>query len=333
MKILVTGSAGFIGMFAAQKLLARGDHVIGIDSLNDYYDPKLKQARCDLLLQHEGFEFHQVDIADTDHLDAIFKAHQFDAVLHLAAQAGVRYSLENPLAYCRSNLLGFTNILEACRRHQIAHLVYASTSSVYGGNEKLPFSERDSVDHPVSFYAATKRANELMAHSFSHLFQLPTSGLRFFTVYGPWGRPDMSPMIFARAILEGEPIKVFNQGDMARDFTYVEDIAEAVVRILDLPPKKGAPGELRPDRSTAPFRILNVGNKTAVNLLEYIGILESVLGKSTEKILLPMQAGDVQETFADVSSLEGEIGFTPRTTLHDGLARFGTWFKEYYGYS
>lgn len=336
MRILLTGAAGFIGYFTAQRLVARGDTVVGLDNLNEYYSVALKEARLARLLPLPGFEFRQIDCSDPSALASAFDGAPFDAVIHLAAQAGVRYSLKNPLAYVESNLLGFTNILEACRNAGIGHLVYASTSSVYGGNTKLPFGESDPVDHPVSFYAATKKANELMAHAYSHLYALPTTGLRFFTVYGPWGRPDMSPMLFAHAIMEGRPIEVFNGGDMARDFTYVEDIVEGVVRIVDHP---AAPDpsfdRAAPDAasSTAPYRIYNIGGQRSINLLDYIATLEKVLGHTTTKVMLPMQAGDVKTTFADTSRIEAAVGFTPGTALEDGLRIFADWFKSYYRYS
>ena len=335
MNVLVTGCAGFIGFFAAKRLLQRGDQVIGIDNLNDYYDVKLKRDRLAQLTPHPNFSFEQIDIADGDRIAALFAAHRFDAVLHLAAQAGVRYSIVNPLAYANSNLIGFTHILEACRHTRVGHLVYASTSSVYGGNRKLPFAESDAVDHPVSFYAATKKANELMAHSYSHLFGLPTTGLRFFTVYGPWGRPDMSPMLFARAIMEGKPTEVFNHGDMARDFTYVDDIVEGAIRILDKPATSDSAFDAAaPDAATsaAPWRVYNIGNHRSVNLLTYIETLERVLGKSTEKIMKPMQDGDVKDTFADTTRLQAAVSFAPATTLDEGLARFAAWFRSYYGF-
>ena len=335
MNVLVTGCAGFIGFFASQRLLARGDRVVGIDNLNDYYDVRLKKDRLLQLENHKGFRFEQVDIADSDAITHLFEHERFDAVLHLAAQAGVRYSLVNPAAYTRSNLVGFANVIDACRRNGVKHLVYASTSSVYGGNRKLPFAETDAVDHPVSFYAATKKANELMAHSYSHLFGLPTTALRYFTVYGPWGRPDMSPMLFARAIVEGRPIEVFNHGDMTRDFTYIDDIVEGTIRVLDRPAASEPHFDPHaPDAasSSAPWRVYNIGNHRSVNLLTYIETLERMLGKSTEKILRPMQDGDVKDTYADTTRLQAAVGFTPSTTLEDGLARFAGWFRSYYGY-
>ena len=333
MKVLVTGCAGFIGFFASQKLLARGDRVVGIDNLNHYYDVRLKKDRLVQLQAKQHFRFEQTDIADCDAIAHLFELERFDAVLHLAAQAGVRYSLINPAAYTHSNLDGFANVIEACRRNHVKHLVYASSSSVYGGNRKLPFVETDAVDHPVSFYAATKRANELTAHSYSHLFGLPTTGLRYFTVYGPWGRPDMSPMLFARAIMEGRPIEVFNHGDMTRDFTYVDDIVEGTIRVLDRPAAPDPAFDSHaPDAATssAPWRIYNIGNHQSVNLLTYIETLERMLGKSTKKIMRPMQDGDVKDTYADTTRLQAAVGFAPSTTLEEGLARFAAWFRSYY---
>jgi UDP-glucuronate 4-epimerase len=335
MKVLVTGAAGFIGFFACKALVARGDEVVGIDNLNDYYDVRLKQDRLKQLEALPGFSFTKMDVADVDAMNALFGAHRFDRVLHLAAQAGVRYSLVNPAAYTHSNLIGFANVLEACRRHDIAHLVYASTSSVYGGNRKLPFAETDPVDHPVSFYAATKKANELMAHSYSHLFGLPTTGLRFFTVYGPWGRPDMSPMLFANAIVQGKPIQVFNHGDMSRDFTYVEDIVEGTIRILDVPAAPDPAFDATspdPATSSAPWRVYNIGNHQSVQLMTYIETLERCLGRTTEKIMKPMQDGDVKDTYADTERLHAAVGFAPSTPLEVGLGRFAEWFTKYYGY-
>jgi UDP-glucuronate 4-epimerase len=335
LKILVTGCAGFIGSSAVRRLVDRGDEVVGVDNVNDYYDVNLKRARLARLSHLVGFRFVEADITRLDALLDLFEGTQFDAVLHLAAQAGVRYSLVDPLAYTHSNLLGFTNILEACRLRGVGHLVYASTSSVYGGNEKLPFSEHDAVDHPVSFYAATKKANELMAHAYSHIYQLPTTGLRFFTVYGPWGRPDMSPMLFARAILDGAPIRIFNHGAMSRDFTYIDDVIECVTRVIDQPARSNPDYQpMTPDAasSQAPYRIYNVGNQHPVTLLEYIETLESVIGKSAIKVMEGMQAGDVRATHADVTLLQNAIGTLPSTTLRDGLQHFATWFKSYYGY-
>ena len=335
MNVLVTGCAGFIGMHVAAALLARGDRVTGIDNLNDYYDVNLKEARLARLAALPGFAFERLDVADSAACAALFAGQSFDAVVHLAAQAGVRHSIKAPLAYVGSNLAGFANILEGCRHGVVGHLVYASSSSVYGGNRKVPFTESDPVDHPVSLYAATKIANESMAHSYSHLYGLPATGLRFFTVYGPWGRPDMSPVLFARAIMEGRPIEVFNHGDMARDFTYVDDIVEGVVRVLDRPAAPDPHWDpLRPDPATssAPWRIFNIGNHQAVRLTDYIAAMEKALGRTAQKIYLPMQAGDVPETCADTSRLAATTGFAPHTPLADGLARFAAWFREWYGF-
>jgi UDP-glucuronate 4-epimerase len=324
MKVLVTGCAGFIGMHVAQRLLARGDEVVGVDNLNDYYSPLLKQARLAQLTAQPNFRFQWLDIADRDSTAAFFKGERFDRVVHLAAQAGVRYSLHNPQAYVDSNLVGFANVLEGCRQQAVEHLVYASSSSVYGGNTKMPFAETDPVDQPVSLYAATKKANELMAHSYSHLYALPATGLRFFTVYGPWGRPDMAYFLFTKAILAGTPIDVFNHGDMQRDFTYIDDIVEGVVRVLDRC-AKGAAG------SAAPHRVFNIGNHQPVPLLAFIESLEKNLGKTVEKRLLPMQDGDVPATFADVSALKAWVGFSPDTPLSEGLAKFVAWYRTFYG--
>lgn len=326
MKVLVTGAAGFIGYYVTLQLLSRGDQVVGVDNLNDYYDVSLKQARLEQIAQHAqaaNFKFIKLDLADVEATANLFKQEKFDRVVHLAAQAGVRYSLQNPNAYVQSNLVGFTNVLEGCRHHHVNHLVYASSSSVYGGNTKMPFSEKDTVDTPVSLYAATKKANELMAHTYSHLYGLPTTGLRFFTVYGPWGRPDMSPFLFADAILSNKPIKVFNHGDMMRDFTYVDDIVEGVVRVLDKP---AAPQE----GSHVPYRIFNIGNSQPEKLMDFIGIMEHAFGKVAEKEFLPMQAGDVKATYADTSALEGWVGFKPSTPLTDGIRKFAAWYQAYY---
>ena len=322
MKILLTGAAGFIGAASAKRLLDRGDTVVGLDNLNDYYDPALKHGRLDLLSPHANFQFIKMDLADRSGLAQLFTTEQFDRVVHLAAQAGVRYSLQNPSAYVDSNLVGFVNVLEGCRNHSIQHLVYASSSSVYGGNTKMPFSESDNVDHPVSLYAATKKANELMAHTYSHLFSVPTTGLRFFTVYGPWGRPDMALFLFTKAILEGKPIKVFNHGDMRRDFTYIDDIVESVIRALD---KTATPAE-----SSAPYRVFNIGNNQPVQLLDFIGCVESALGMTAQKELLPMQDGDVPATFADTQALNDWVGFTPATPIAHGVQRFVDWYRRYY---
>ncbi|MEY3200455.1 MAG: hypothetical protein RIR70_5 [Pseudomonadota bacterium] len=332
MKILVTGAAGFIGMHTAEKLLARGDEVVGLDNLNDYYEVSLKEARL-ARLAHPRFRFEKMDIADRAGMEALFEKERFDRVVHLAAQAGVRYSLKNPHAYVESNLAGFMNVLEGCRHTAVGHLVYASSSSVYGGNARMPFSEHDAVDHPVSLYAATKKANELMAHTYSHLFNLPTSGLRFFTVYGPWGRPDMALFLFTRAILEGRPIEVFNHGKMLRDFTYVDDIVEGVVRVLDTP---ATPDEtfdaMHPDPATSnvPYRVFNIGNHDPVSLMTYIETLEAALGRTAEKIFLPLQEGDVPATSADTSLLAQAVGFAPKTPVAEGIGRFVAWYRGYY---
>ena len=326
MKILVTGVAGFIGHQTALKLLARGDTVIGVDNLNDYYDVSLKEARLQDIAKHpeaSHFKFIKLDLADTAATELLFKTEQPECVIHLAAQAGVRYSIQNPHIYVQSNLVAFTNVLEGCRHNTVGHLVYASSSSVYGGNAKLPFSEQDSVDHPVSLYAATKKANELMAHTYSYLYGIPTTGLRFFTVYGPWGRPDMSPFLFANAILNGVPIQVFNHGDMMRDFTYIDDIVEGVIRVADKPASPEG-------RSNAPYRVFNIGNNQPEKLMDFIGILENAFGRVAEKEFLPMQAGDVKATYADTSALEQWVGFKPYTPLKEGVARFVDWYQAYY---
>ena len=333
MKILLTGAAGFIGMTTTLRLLARGDTVVGLDNLNDYYDVRLKEDRLARLLPHANFRFVKMDVADRPGMEALFAAERFDRVIHLAAQAGVRYSLKNPHAYVDSNLVGFMNILEGCRHTQVQHLVYASSSSVYGGNTKMPFSERDSVDHPVSMYAATKKANELMAHTYSHLYGLPTTGLRFFTVYGPWGRPDMALFLFTKAILEGRPIDVFNHGNMQRDFTYVDDIVEGVIRVLDRTAEPDpAFDPLAPDPGTGnvPFRVFNIGNHDPVPLLDFIGCIEDALGQKAQKNLLPLQDGDVPATYADVSALTSWTGFAPATPVRTGIANFVAWYRAYY---
>ncbi|HYP59978.1 MAG TPA: NAD-dependent epimerase [Thermomicrobiales bacterium] len=333
MRILVTGAAGFIGSFVAERLLALGHSVLGIDDLNPYYSPSLKRGRLARLEGREGFEFRQIAVQDREGIKALFDAERFDRVIHLAAQAGVRYSLENPEAYVDSNLVGFLTILEGCRHHQVPHLVYASTSSVYGANTRQPFSPHHGVDHPVSLYAATKRANELMAHTYSHLYRLPTTGLRFFTVYGPWGRPDMAAWLFTKAILAGEPIKVFNHGKMRRDFTYVTDVAEAVVRVMDVIPEPNPEWDSDcpdPATSNAPFRIYNVGNSEPVELNHFIAVLETLLGKTAIRENLPLQPGDVLSTSADTSDLEAATGFRPQTSIEDGLAQFVEWYRDYY---
>jgi UDP-glucuronate 4-epimerase len=334
MKVLVTGAAGFIGMHTSLRLLERGDHVLGIDNLNDYYDPSLKESRLARLQSHAGFRFNKLDVADRTGVAELFARERFDRVVHLAAQAGVRYSLQNPHAYVDANLVGFTNILEGCRHNGVQHLAYASSSSVYGGNTKMPFAEADSVDHPVSLYAATKKANELMAHTYSHLYGLPTTGLRFFTVYGPWGRPDMALFLFTRAMLEGRPIDVFNHGQMKRDFTYIDDIVEGVIRVLDktaTPDPAFDPLQPDPATSAAPFRVFNIGNNNPVPLMEFIEAIESALGMLAEKNFLPMQAGDVPATYADTSALDAWVGFKPGTPVRDGVSRFIAWYRKYYG--
>jgi UDP-glucuronate 4-epimerase len=332
MKILLTGAAGFIGMHTAQRLLARGDKVIGVDNLNDYYEVGLKEARLARLTQHAGFGFHRLSVEDREGMAALFAATQPERVIHLAAQAGVRYSLQNPHAYIDANLQGFINILEGCRHHGVQHLAYASSSSVYGGNTALPFSEHHNVDHPVSLYAATKKANELMAHTYSHLFGLPTTGLRFFTVYGPWGRPDMALFLFTRAILEGRPIDVFNQGQMVRDFTYIDDIVEGVIRVIDKPATSNAafnPAAPDPATSDAPYRVFNIGNSQPTPLMDYIDALELALGQAAKKNFLPMQPGDVPATNADTVELDAWIGFKPNTPVREGVRRFVDWYVEY----
>ena len=333
MKVLVTGAAGFIGMHVSQLLLARGDQVVGLDNLNNYYDPQLKHDRLARLTGKPGFEFVKLDVADRAGMEKLFAEGGFDRVVHLAAQAGVRYSLENPHAYIESNVSGFTNILEGCRHAKIQHLVYASSSSVYGGNTLMPFSEHHSVDHPVSLYAATKKANELMAHTYSHLYGLPTTGLRFFTVYGPWGRPDMALFLFTKAILEGRPIDVFNHGNMKRDFTYVDDIVEGVIRVLDKNAAVNAEYDAisaDPATSNAPYRVFNIGNNNPVQLLDFIGAIENALGQKAEKRLLPLQDGDVPATYANTDLLNEWVGFVPDTTVEDGVGRFVAWYREYY---
>jgi UDP-glucuronate 4-epimerase len=333
MKILVTGAAGFIGMHVSQLLLARGDAVVGLDNLNDYYSVQLKRDRLARLTPSAGFRFVQMDVADRAGMAALFAEERFDRVVHLAAQAGVRYSLQNPHAYVDSNVVGFMNILEGCRHGDVGHLVYASSSSVYGGNTKMPFSEHDNIDHPVSMYAATKKANELMAHTYSHLFGLPTTGLRFFTVYGPWGRPDMALFLFTKAMLEDRAIDVFNHGRMVRDFTYIDDIAEGVVRVLDRPAAADPAFDAAcadPARSNAPYRVFNIGNSDPVELMAFIDAIEQALGKVAVKNFLPLQDGDVPATFADVSELGDWTGFKPGTPVRDGVARFVRWYRSYY---
>ena len=333
MKILLTGAAGFIGMTTALKLLARGDEVVGLDNLNDYYDVNLKHSRLNRLTPSKNFRFVKLDVADRDGVAGLFAREKFDRVIHLAAQAGVRYSLQNPHAYIESNVVGFTNILEGCRHAKVQHLVYASSSSVYGGNTKMPFSEHDSVDHPVSLYAATKKANELMAHTYSHLYGLPTTGLRFFTVYGPWGRPDMALFLFTKAILEGRAIDVFNHGNMRRDFTFVDDIVEGVIRVLDriaTPDAAYDAVKADPATSNAPYRVFNIGNNNPVPLLDFIACIEKELGKTAQKNLLPLQDGDVPETYANTDALNQWVGFVPGTTIESGIGRFVAWYRDYY---
>lgn len=333
MRVLVTGTAGFIGAALAERLLARGDQVYGIDNHNDYYDPSLKEARLARFATHASYTHLRADLADAEALNRAFHDFQPQRVVNLAAQAGVRYSLKNPQAYAQSNLVGFINILEACRHHQVEHLVYASSSSVYGANRKLPFAVEDAVDHPVSLYAASKKANELMAHAYSHLYGLPTTGLRFFTVYGPWGRPDMSPMLFAERIVRGEPIDVFNYGNHSRDFTYVDDIVEGVIRTLDHiaePDLEYDATQPNPGTSNAPYRVYNIGNDQPVQLMHFIELMERNLGRTVEKRLLPMQPGDVPDTWADVSALRRDVGYAPNTSIEEGVAKFVQWYREYH---
>jgi UDP-glucuronate 4-epimerase len=333
MRVLITGAAGFIGMHTSLKLLARGDEVIGVDNLNDYYEVSLKKARLARLQANPNFSFHQVDIAERKAIESVFSDTRPDRVINLAAQAGVRYSLTNPHAYIDANIQGFINILEGSRHHEVEHLVYASSSSVYGGNTKLPFSEHHNIDHPVSLYAATKKANELMAHTYSHLFNLPTTGLRFFTVYGPWGRPDMALFLFTKAILNNEPIDVFNNGDMIRDFTYVDDIVEGVVRLLDRPAEPDPDfnsDDPDPATSNAPYRVFNIGNNQPTRLMDYIAAIEKSLGTVAKKNYLPMQPGDVKSTAADTTSLEDWVQFRPDTPVNLGVSRFIDWYLDYY---
>lgn len=334
MRILVTGTAGFVGAALAERLLARGDVVHGFDNHNDYYDPALKEARLARFADHPNYSHQRADLADADAVDHAFATFKPERVVNLAAQAGVRYSIRNPRVYVQSNLAGFVNVLEGCRQHDVGHLVYASSSSVYGANRKLPFAVEDAVDHPVSLYAASKKANELMAHTYSHLYGLPTTGLRFFTVYGPWGRPDMSPMLFADRISRGEPIDVFNHGHHSRDFTYIDDIVEGVIRTLDHPaePDPAYNAELpNPGTSSAPYRVYNIGNDQPVQLMRFIELLEQNLGRTVEKRLLPMQPGDVPDTWADVSALRRDVGYAPNTSIEDGVARFVRWYRDYHG--
>jgi UDP-glucuronate 4-epimerase len=336
MKILVTGCAGFIGMHTCLALLKRGEAVVGVDNLNDYYAVGLKEDRLKQLYEYANFSFHKLDLIDLAGLEELFESNTIQSVVHLAAQAGVRYSLKNPHAYIQSNLVGFTNILECCRHHMIEHLIYASSSSVYGANTQVPFSEKHNVDHPVSLYAATKKAGELLAHSYSHLYGLPCTGLRFFTVYGPWGRPDMSPFLFTSAILEGRSIDVFNYGKMQRDFTYIDDIVEGVVRVLNVPATPNAvfnAADPDPSSSYAPYRVFNIGNHQPVELLTFIETIENAVGKKVSKNMLPMQAGDVVATYAETSLLLKAVGFSPSTPLKEGIEKFVAWYFEYYGYN
>jgi len=333
MKVMVTGAAGFIGSALSIKLLNRGDEVIGIDNHNDYYDPGLKEARLARHVNHENYTHIRMDIEDGKAVEAVFKEHQFEGVINLAAQAGVRYSIENPLAYINTNIVGFGHILEGCRHNKVDHLVYASSSSVYGSNTKIPFSVNDNVDHPISIYAASKKANELMAHAYSHLYELPTTGLRLFTVYGPWGRPDMALFKFTKAILADEKIPVFNYGKHRRDFTYIDDIVECIIRILDRPASSNIQsGDYIPDSisSLAPWRIYNIGNNSPVELIDYIKAIEESLGVKAKKDLLPMQPGDVLETYADVDDLIAEFEYKPSTSVQQGVTNFVKWYKEYY---
>lgn len=334
MKVLITGAAGFIGSALALRLLERGDTVVGIDNHNDYYDPAIKEARLARHADHPRYAHLRIDLADRAAMAAAFAAHRPQRVVNLAAQAGVRHSIENPLAYIDSNIVGFAHVLEGCRRHGVEHLVYASSSSVYGANTAMPFSVHDNVDHPLSLYAASKKSNELMAHSYSHLYGLPTTGLRFFTVYGPWGRPDMALFKFTRAILAGEPIQVFNHGRHRRDFTYIDDIVEGVVRVLDRPaPPDPAWDGARPDpgSSAAPWRVYNIGNNRPVELLDYIAALERALGRTAAKEMLPLQAGDVPDTYADVADLVDQFDYRPATPVDAGIARFVAWYRDYFG--
>jgi UDP-glucuronate 4-epimerase len=333
LKILVTGVAGFIGAALTLRLLERGDEVVGIDNLNDYYDINLKLARLETINHYDKFKFIKIDISDNTAMEALFETEQFDKVMHLAAQAGVRYSITNPHAYIDSNIIGFMNVLEGCRHNKIQHLAYASSSSVYGANTKMPFSVHDNVDHPVSLYAASKKANELMAHTYSHLYKLPTTGLRFFTVYGPWGRPDMSLFKFTQNILEGKPIDVFNYGNHRRDFTYIDDIVEGVIRVIDNPAQENTKWDGNspdPGTSLAPYRIYNIGNNNPVSLLSFIETLEKCLGKKAKKNLLPLQPGDVPDTYADVSDLVSNFGYKPNTLLEIGVRNFVEWYEKFY---
>lgn len=333
MKVLITGAAGFIGYHLSGKMLESGHQVIGIDNLNDYYDVSLKEARLSRLTAKSGFNFEKIDIADRSAIEALFFRHDFDRVVHLAAQAGVRYSITNPHVYIQSNITGFIHVLEGCRKLSVPHLIFASSSSVYGANTAMPFSVHQNVDHPVSLYAATKKTNELMAHSYSSLYRIPCTGLRFFTVYGPWGRPDMALFTFTRAILEGKPISVFNQGRMRRDFTYIDDIVDGVLGVMDRIPEPDPTWDgSRPDpsKSFAPYRLYNIGNNNPVGLLDFIRVIEKCLGREAEKEFLPLQPGDVPETYADIDDLVRDAGFRPRTSIEEGIPRFVRWYKEYY---
>jgi len=332
MKYLVTGAAGFIGNFVSERLCDAGHDVIGLDNLNDYYDPNLKLARLKRLDKFESFTFVKLDLADREGMQTLFAEEKFDRVIHLAAQAGVRYSIENPMAYIDSNLVGMATILEGCRHNKVKHLVYASSSSVYGMNEKMPFSTEDEVNHPVSLYAATKKSNELMAHSYSHLYDLPTTGLRFFTVYGPWGRPDMAPFLFTDAILNDREIKVFNNGKMKRDFTYIDDIVEGIIRIQDVVPVRNSDNpNTSPSSGKAPYKVFNIGNNEPIALMTFIEAIEKAAGKEAKKNFMPMQAGDVPATFADIDSLKEEVGFKPDTNIEFGMQQFVDWYKGFYG--
>ncbi|WP_195743612.1 NAD-dependent epimerase [Bacillus cereus] len=333
MKILVTGAAGFIGFHLTKRLLAQNFHVIGVDSINDYYDVSLKKHRLKILEKKSNFKFYKIDISNKENLNQIFKEQIVHIVINLAAQAGVRYSIENPDSYVNSNLVGFVNILEACRQYNVEHLIYASSSSVYGANTSIPFSTKDSVDHPVSLYAATKKSNELMAHTYSHLFNIPTTGLRFFTVYGPWGRPDMAYYSFTRNIIENNTIRVFNNGDMRRDFTYIDDIIEGIIRLIGNPPKYNEKWDkANPNLSSsyAPYKIYNIGNNIPIKLMDFIHILEKLIGKKAKIEFLPMQPGDVKETYADISDLQADLGFQPSTTIEEGLNQFVNWYNRYH---
>jgi UDP-glucuronate 4-epimerase len=333
MQVLVTGAAGFIGFHVCERLLNEGCQVVGIDNMNDYYDVTLKDNRLAKLTDRDSFSFHKIDLADREAIEQLFERYEFESVINLGAQAGVRYSLQNPRAYIDSNLTGFGNILEGCRHYKIKHLVYASSSSVYGANTKIPFSVHDNVDHPISLYAATKKANELMAHSYSHLYKIPTTGLRFFTVYGPWGRPDMAPMLFTKAILAGKPIDVFNYGKMQRDFTYVDDIVEGIVKVMHKIPEPNpnwTGTEPDPATSKAPYRIYNIGNNQPIELMYFIEVLEKALGIEAKKNIMPIQPGDVPITYADVSDLTADVGFKPDTSIEVGVQRFVEWYRAYY---